>query len=59
MTNLEGMHSYFWLVSSRLKKPMHDEMPYTTQALRQDLLRVRNAWEDCQASRERDAIYSI
>ena len=32
-------------------------MPYTTEALRQDLLRVRNAWENCQASRERDAIY--
>ena len=27
------------------------------QALRQDLLRVRNAWEECQASRDRDAIY--
>jgi hypothetical protein len=26
--------------------------------LRQDLLRLRNAWEECQASRERDAIYS-
>jgi hypothetical protein len=25
--------------------------------LRQDLLRVRNAWEECRASRERDAIY--
>jgi hypothetical protein len=25
--------------------------------LRQDLLRVRNAWEECQASRDRDAIY--
>ena len=30
---------------------------YTTQALRQDLLRVRNAWEECRASRDRDAIY--
>jgi hypothetical protein len=30
---------------------------YTNQALRQDLLRVRTAWEDCQASRKRDAIY--
>ena len=28
-----------------------------SRALRQDLLRVRNAWEECQASRERDAIY--
>jgi hypothetical protein len=32
-------------------------VPYTNQALRQDLLRVRTAWEDCQASRKRDAIY--
>jgi hypothetical protein len=57
MTNLEGMHSYFWLVSSRLKKPVQDDVPYTSQALRQDLLRVRNAWEESQASRQRDAIY--
>jgi hypothetical protein len=57
MTNLEGLPSYFWLVSSRLKAPVQDDVPYTTQALRQDLLRVRNAWEESQASRERDAIY--
>jgi hypothetical protein len=57
MTNLEGMPSYFWLASSRLKEPVQDHVPYTTQALRQDLLRVRNAWEECQASRDRDAIY--
>jgi hypothetical protein len=57
MTNLAGMHSYFWLTSSRLKKPIRDEVPYTTQALRQDLLRVRLAWEDCQARRDRNAIY--
>ena len=59
MTDLEGMHSYFWLVSSRLKKPVqNDVVPYTDEALRQDLLRVRNAWEESQASRERDAIYT-
>src|SRR5580704_17986968 len=58
MTNLEGMHSYFWLVSSRLEEPIRDHVPYTTQALREDLLRLRNAWEDCQANRARDAIYS-
>jgi hypothetical protein len=34
-----------------------DEVPYTAQAMRQDLLRVRLAWEDCQASRDRNAIY--
>jgi hypothetical protein len=58
MTNLEGMPSYFWLISSGLKKPVRDDVPYTTQALREDLLRVRTVWVDCQASRERDAIYS-
>jgi hypothetical protein len=57
MTNFEGMPSYFWLASPRLKEPVQDHVPYTTRALRQDLLRVRNAWEECQASRERDAIY--
>src|ERR1700738_4864657 len=57
MSYLEGLPSYFWLVSSRLKKPVHDDVPYTTQALREDLLRLRNAWQDCQASRQRDAIY--
>ena len=49
MSYLEGLPSYFWLVSSRLKKPVHDDVPYTTQALREDLLRLRNAWEDCRA----------
>ena len=58
MTNLEGMPSYFWLASSRLKEPVQDHVPYTTKALRQDLLRIRNAWEECQASRKRDAIYT-
>ena len=57
MTNLEGMPSYFWLTSSRLRKPVKDDVPYTTEALKQDLLRLRNAWEESQASRERDAIY--
>ena len=58
MTNFEGMHSYFWLTSSSLKEPVQNDVPYTTQALREDLLRVRNAWEECQASRNRDAIYT-
>ena len=57
MTDLAGMPSYFWLTSSRLREPIQDDVPYTTQALRQDLLRVQNAWDECQASRERNAIY--
>ena len=57
MTSLEESPSYFWLTSSRLKKPIRDDVPYTTKALRQDLLRLQIAWDDCQASRARDAIY--
>src|ERR1700730_15709541 len=57
MTNFEGMPSYFWLAASRLKEPVQDDVPYTTQALKQDLLRLQIAWDDCQASRARDAIY--
>jgi hypothetical protein len=57
MIDLTGMPSYFWLVSPRLKTPVGDDVPYTTQALREDLLRVRNAWEESQSRRDRDAIY--
>jgi hypothetical protein len=58
MTNFEGMHSYFWLVSPRMKTSVRNDIPYTDEALKQDLLRVRNAWEESQARRERDAIYT-
>ena len=57
MTNLEGMPSYFWLTSSRLREPVQDNVPYTTQALREDVLRVRHAWVESQSSRDRNAIY--
>jgi hypothetical protein len=43
--------------AARLKRSAKDPVPYSKEALRQDLLRVRSAWEDCQASRERNAIY--
>jgi hypothetical protein len=32
-------------------------VPYSASALRQDLERVRTAWEDAQSSRDRSAIY--
>jgi hypothetical protein len=57
MTDLAGMPSYFWLTSSRLKEPIRDDVPYTTEALRQDLTRVRIAWDESQSSRDRNAIY--
>jgi hypothetical protein len=34
-----------------------EAIPYTSAALRQDLQRVRDAWEDAQSSRDRNAIY--
>jgi hypothetical protein len=40
-----------------LNRPIDHRIPYTKEALRQDLLRVRNAWEECQANRDRNAIY--
>src|SRR6266478_6513366 len=52
MTDLAGM---FWLTSPRMKTSGQDDIPYTTQALKQDLLRVRNAWNESQARRDRDA----
>jgi hypothetical protein len=56
MTEFEGP-CYFWLVSPRMKTSIRNDIPYTDEALKQDLLRVRNAWEESQARRERDAIY--
>jgi hypothetical protein len=32
-------------------------IPYSSAALRQDLERLRGIWDDCQASRDRNAIY--
>ena len=43
--------------SAQLKRPVKDPIPYSRQALRQDLSRVRLAWQECQASRDRNAIY--
>jgi hypothetical protein len=52
------MPSYFWLTSPSLKQPVQHDVPYTTQALREDLRRVQNDWDECQTKRDRDAIYS-
>jgi hypothetical protein len=50
------------LISSRTFPPRHstEQHPigYSSAALRQDLERVRGAWDDCQATRDRDAIYA-
>jgi hypothetical protein len=44
--------------SSQGNNPPKEAIPYSNEAMRQDLERVRNAWEDCQASRDRSAIYA-
>jgi hypothetical protein len=51
------MHTSPCFFAARLKRSANDQVPYSKEALRQDLLRVRLAWEDCQASRDRNAIY--
>jgi hypothetical protein len=35
-----------------------DAIPYSSAPLRQDLERLRSVWDDCQASRDRNAIYA-
>jgi hypothetical protein len=42
---------------SRHIKSDEYQIPYSREALRQDLARVRIAWDDCQARRDRNAIY--
>jgi hypothetical protein len=41
-----------------VERPKPEPIPYSAEALRQDLSRVRNAWAKCQRRRRRDAIYT-
>ena len=54
--NLRGMHPSSCF-AARLNRSAKDPVPYSKEALRQDLARVRLAWKECQASRDRNAIY--
>jgi hypothetical protein len=49
------------LLSSRIyqrrQSPEQQPIGYSSAALRQDLQRVRNAWDECQANRDRETIY--
>ena len=45
------------LHSTQSSQPKNQTIPYSLAALRQDLERVRTGWDDCQASRDRNAIY--
>ena len=40
-----------------MERPAKEPIPYSREALRQDLTRVRIAWDECQSSRDRNAIY--
>jgi hypothetical protein len=44
--------------SSQANNPLKEAIPYSLAALSQDLDRLRNAWEDVQAKRDRNAIYA-
>ena len=39
------------------QKPKPETIPYSKEAMRQDLDRIREAWADCQSCRQRHAIY--
>jgi hypothetical protein len=43
--------------ASQPRPPPKEAIPYSSEALRQDLQRVRDAWADSQATRDRNAIY--
>jgi len=48
------------LHSARISHPRlssNEVIPYSTEALRQDLERLRTTWDDCQTDRDRNAIY--
>jgi hypothetical protein len=59
---LKGIFNAMPLLSSQIHQPRRSpEQPpigYSSEAMRQDLQRVRNAWDDCQSSRDRNAIYA-
>jgi hypothetical protein len=44
--------------SSQDNNPPKETIPYSNEAMRQDLDRLRGVWDDCQASRNRNAIYA-
>jgi hypothetical protein len=45
------------IVPTAMANARQESILYSSEALRQDLQRVRNAWDECQSSRSRDAIY--
>jgi hypothetical protein len=46
------------LPTSHPRLPPKEIIPYSSAAMRQDLERLRGVWDDCQATRDRNAIYA-
>jgi hypothetical protein len=46
------------LLRAEIQRPNRELIPYTTEALRQDIRRIRGVWAKCQRRRRRDAIYT-
>jgi hypothetical protein len=44
--------------TSQQRHPPDPAIPYSVEAMRQDLHRIRIVWADCQTNRDRDAIYA-
>jgi len=44
--------------SSQASNSRKETISYSSAALRQDLERLRGVWDDCQANRDRNAIYA-
>jgi hypothetical protein len=44
-------------LASPTNRARPEQIPYSSEAMRQDLDRVRLTWENCQATRDRSAIY--
>jgi hypothetical protein len=40
------------------ERPEPEPIPYTSEAIRQDIKRIRGIWAKCQRRRRRDAIYT-
>jgi hypothetical protein len=45
------------LLSAGTRRPEPEPIPYTSEAIRQDIKRIRGIWAKCQRRRRRDAIY--
>src|SRR5262249_43993798 len=55
--SVSPMPSSLCLAARLNRSSVKDQVPYSRGALGHDIARVQIAWEECQSSRERNAIY--